>query len=115
VKKSNKKFKVFRVIIIVHSHYFIILKLFRVVKGFILYQIKQTTLKSDYNFTSYGKFTDTSRIEELQTQSPIFPIWVSSSISKKRHLRVLNSCVTNVALGVVQKFYLWWLPNKMWV
>ena len=50
-------FKIFCVIVI---HYFIILKLFWAIKGFILYQIKQTALKSGYSFTSYAKFTDTS-------------------------------------------------------
>ena len=42
-------FEDFHVITIVCNHYFIILKLFWVIKGFILYQIKQTTLKSGYN------------------------------------------------------------------
>jgi len=28
-------------------------------------------LKSGYNFTSCGKFTDTRWIEELQTQTPL--------------------------------------------
>jgi len=60
VKKMNKKFNIFHVIIIVRNHYFIIQKLSSVIKGFILYQIKQTALKSDYNFTTYGKFTDTN-------------------------------------------------------
>ena len=50
--KLNKKFKIFRVIIIVRNHYFIILKLFRVIKGFILYHIKQTSLTSGYNFVT---------------------------------------------------------------
>src|SRR6218665_2211145 len=54
VNKSNKNVgpnhKVFRVIKIIRNHYFIIPKLFRVTKGFILYQIKQTALKSCYNF-----------------------------------------------------------------
>jgi len=45
VKKSNKKFKIIFVIKIVRNHYFIILKLFRVIKGFILCQTKQTALK----------------------------------------------------------------------
>jgi len=67
VKKSNKKFKIFRVIIILRSHYFIILKLFRAMKGSIMYQMKQTALTSGNNFKSYGKFTDTRWIEELQT------------------------------------------------
>ena len=44
VKKSNKMFKNFHVIIIVCNHYFIILKLSSVIKGFILYEIKQTAL-----------------------------------------------------------------------
>src|SRR6218665_36810 len=47
-------------------------------------QIKQTALKSGFNFTTYGKFTDTSSIEDLQTRKPLSPIWVSSSISRKR-------------------------------
>jgi len=43
-----KQFKVFHVIIILRNHYFIILKLIRAIKGFILYQIKQMALKSGY-------------------------------------------------------------------
>jgi len=70
-------------IMIVCNHYFLILKLFWVIKGFILYQIKQTALKSGYNFTTYHKFTDTSWIEELQTRKRLSPIWASSSISRK--------------------------------
>jgi len=57
-KKSNKKFKNFHVIIIICNNYFIIMKLFWVIKGFILYNAKQTALKSGNNFTTYGKFTD---------------------------------------------------------
>jgi len=60
VKKLDKKFKIISVIIIFCNRYFIILKLFWVIKGFILYQIKQTALKSGYNFTTYDKFMDTS-------------------------------------------------------
>jgi len=45
-----------------------------VIQVFILYQTKQTALKSGYNFTTYGKFTDTSWIEELQTRKPLSPI-----------------------------------------
>ena len=84
VKKLNKKFQIFRVFIIVHNHYFLILKLFRVIKGFILYQTKQTALKSGYKFRSYDKFTDTCWIEELKTWKPLSPIWASRSISRKR-------------------------------
>jgi len=84
VRKSNKQFKIFRVIIIICNHYFIVLKSFRAIKGSILYQVKQTTLKSGHNFTNYGKFTDTRWIEELQSRKPLSPIWVSSSISKKQ-------------------------------
>jgi len=51
---------IFHVIIILCNHYFTILKLLRAIKLFILNQIKQTALKSDYNFTRYGKFTYTS-------------------------------------------------------
>ena len=73
-KKTNKKLNIFRVIVIVRNHYFIILKLSSVIKGIILYQIKQTPLKSGYNFTTYGKLTDTSWIEELQTWKPLSTI-----------------------------------------
>jgi len=59
VKKSNKKFKIFRVIIVLCNYHCMLLKLFWAIKGFILYQIKQTTLKVDYNFTTYSQFTDT--------------------------------------------------------
>ena len=63
MKKSNKKFNIFCVIMILCNHYFIILKLFWTTKGFFLYNIKQTELKLSYNFTTYGKHTDTSWIE----------------------------------------------------
>jgi len=79
-----EKCNIFRVIVIIRSHYFIIVKLFRVIKGFILNQIKQTDIKSGYDFTIYGKFTDTSLIEELQTRKSLSPIWASRSISRKR-------------------------------
>jgi len=36
-KKLNKKFKIFRLILIICNHYFIILKLFRAIKGFMLH------------------------------------------------------------------------------
>jgi len=52
VKKSIKRFMIFRVFIILWNHCFIILKLFWTIKLFILNQIKQTTLKSGYNFTT---------------------------------------------------------------
>jgi len=42
------------VIIILRKHYFIIFKLIRPIKFFILNQIKQTALKSGYNFTTYA-------------------------------------------------------------
>jgi len=45
---------------ILSNHYPIILKLFGAIKGFIMYQIKQTVLKSGYNFSTYDKFTDTN-------------------------------------------------------
>ena len=86
VKKLNKKFKIFHAIKVVHNHYYItcIMKLFWVIKGFILYQIKQTALILGYYFTTSGKFTDTSWIEELQNRKSFSPIWASSSISRKR-------------------------------
>ena len=49
----------------------------------ILYQINQTALKSGYNFTTYSKFTDISRVEELITGKPLSPIWASSSVPRK--------------------------------
>jgi len=66
VKNSNKKFKNFRVNIILRNRNFIILEFLRAIKGFILYQRIQTTSKLDYNVTTYDKFTDTGCIEELQ-------------------------------------------------
>ena len=42
VKNLNKKFKIFRLIIIIRNHYFIIVKLFWAIEDFILYQIKET-------------------------------------------------------------------------
>jgi len=40
VKKSNKRFKILRVVIILCNHYFIHLKLFWAMKGFIPYANK---------------------------------------------------------------------------
>ena len=71
VKKLNKKFKIFRVIITLPNHYFIILKLLWAIKGFILYKIKHMALKPGYNFTTCGNFTDTYWIEELQNPKPL--------------------------------------------
>jgi len=72
VKKTNKTFTI--VIIIVRNHYFTILKLSSFIKGFILYQMKQAALKSGYNFTTYGKFMDTSELKncKLENPSPLF-------------------------------------------
>jgi len=84
LKKSINKFMVFGVIIILCNHYFIILKLLWSIKFFILNQIKQTALKSGYNFTTYDKITDTSWNEELQTWKPLSSIWAYCSISRKR-------------------------------
>ena len=78
VKKLNKKFQIFCVIIILHNHYLIILILFWATKGFILYQIKQMALKCGYNLT------DTSWIEELETQQSLSQIWASSWIFRER-------------------------------
>src|SRR6218665_1062370 len=52
VKKLNKNFRIFCIITILCDYHFIILKLFCALKGFILYQIKQTALKSGYNFST---------------------------------------------------------------
>jgi len=51
--------------------------------------MKQTALKSGYNFTTYGKFTDTSWIEELQ----IGPLAQHLGSDKQR---VLSPYITNV-------------------
>jgi len=56
--------------IVLHNNYFISLKLFWAIRGFILYQIKQMALKLGYNFTKYGKLMGTSWIDELQTWKP---------------------------------------------
>ena len=75
---------IFRVVIILCNHYIILLRLFWAIKGFILYQIKQTALKSGYNFSTYDNFTDTRWNKELETRKPLSHIWASSSISRKR-------------------------------
>jgi len=110
MKKLNTKFKIFRVIIIVRNHYFVILKLFRVIKDFILYQIKQMALKSGYNFTIYGKFMDTSWIKEMQTRKPLSPIW--TSISRKRQATDLepwrHKCDTGVQNSSNVSFWLFY-------
>jgi len=62
VKNSIKKFMTFRVIIILCNHYFIILNFFQEIKFFIVNQIKLMGLKLGNDFTTYGKFTDTSWI-----------------------------------------------------
>jgi len=76
VKKLNKKFQIFRVNIIVRNHYILNLKIVRVIKSLILYQTKQTALKSVNNVRSYDKFTDTSWIEELQTRKHVSLLFV---------------------------------------
>jgi len=68
-------FKVFRVIIIIRNHYFIILKLFLAIQNFILYQNKTHNSKIGKQLYNLWKFTDTSWIEELQTVKPFSPIW----------------------------------------
>jgi len=74
VKKLNKKFKIFRVIILACNHHFIILKLFLVIKVFILYQIKQTALKSGHNFTTYANSQTPAELKncKLEYPSPLF-------------------------------------------
>jgi len=96
VNNSNKMFKIIRVIIILCNHHFILLKLFWAIKDFVLYQKNQTTLKSDYNFTSYRKFTDTSWIEELQTRKPQSPIWASTSISRKQQVTGFSALASHI-------------------
>jgi len=51
---------------------------------FILYQVKQAAIKSALKFSTYDKFSDTSRREELQTRKPLSLILASSSKTKKR-------------------------------
>jgi len=41
-------------------------------------------LKLGYKFTTYGKLTETSGIDELQIRKPLSPIWIHSSISRKQ-------------------------------
>jgi len=45
-----------------------------VINGFILYQINQTALNSGYNFTTYGKFTDTSSITRKRQTTRFEPL-----------------------------------------
>ena len=99
--RTVKKFKTFRVIMILRNHYFIILKLFQAIKFCILNQIRQTALKSSYNFTTYGKFMDTMiwchhliwRIANSKTPLVFGPLAQYLGSDKRW---VLSRCVTCV-------------------
>jgi len=94
VKRLNKKFKFFLVIIILRNHYFVILKLFQAIKGFILHQKKQMALKSAYNFNSCGNFMDTRWVEELQAQNPSSLFGSLAQYLGSDKQRVLRPCIT---------------------
>jgi len=104
VKKSNKKFKNFRVIIIVLNHYFIILKLVRVIKGFILYQIKPTALKSGLQLMENSRTP--AELKNCKLENLCLLFLPSSSISGSDIWRVLSSCVTIIYL-------LWYWPPSI--
>ena len=56
VKKSNKRFKIIRVNIIVCNHYFIILNFIPGHKGLYSVSNKANALKSSYEFSTYDKY-----------------------------------------------------------
>ena len=95
VKYSNKKVMIFCVIIILCNHIFILLTLLWAIKGYILYQMKQTALKSGYNFSTYDKLTTPAEVKnwKLETPSLLFGPLAQYLGSDKR--RVLSPCVTN--------------------
>src|SRR6218665_3222435 len=74
---------------IVCNHYFFVLKLFSVLKGFILYQIKQTALILGYNFTTYGAVSRTPaelKNCKLENPSPLFRSLAQYIESDKRRV-----------------------------
>ena len=84
--KNWIKSNIFRVVIILHNHYFIILKLFLVINGFILCQRKETAFLHGLqpcNLWQVHRHQLNWRIANLKT---LFPICASSSISRKRQM-----------------------------
>ena len=96
MKKLNKKFLIFHVIIIVRNHLFLILKLFWAIKGFILYQTKQTALKSGYDFKSYDKFTEPAVLKNCKAENPSLLFCPLAQYLGSDKQRVLSPCVTYV-------------------
>ena len=96
LKNCKNRFKslIFCVIMMLGNHYPIILKLFGTIKGFIMYQIKQTALKSGYNFSAYDKFAYASWIEELKTRNPSHLFGPLAQYLGSDKWRVLNPCIT---------------------
>ena len=89
VKKSIKKCMIFHVIIILRDHYFIIMKLFRTIKFFILNQIglKQTALKSGYNFTNSRT---PAEFKKCKLENPSLVFWPLAQYLGNGKRRVLS-------------------------
>jgi len=93
LKKSNKKFKICHVIIILRNHYLIILKLFQVIKGLLLFQIKQTTTLPRQNSRTPAELRNC----KLENTSLLFGPLAQYLGSDKRW--VLSPCVTFVHIA----------------
>ena len=76
MKKSNKKFKVFCIIIIVRNHhYFIILKLFQVIKGIYSVSNNANGIKIGLQFSTFDKFTEPAELKNSKLENPSILFW----------------------------------------
>src|SRR6218665_1379436 len=93
-------FKIFCVVMILSNHYPIILKLFGPIKGSIMYQIKQTALRSGYNFQLMTNLQIPAELKncKLEYHSLLFGPLAQYLGSDKR--RVLIPCFVNCVLHV---------------
>src|SRR6218665_1319125 len=95
MKKLNTKFKIFRVVIIVRNHYFIILKLFRVIKRFILFQRKiphQNRITTSQLMTSSRT---PAEMKNCKLKTPLLFGPLAQYLGSEKQ-RVLSPCVTYV-------------------
>jgi len=79
----NKKSENVSVSKALNHHHLIILQFCWTIKGYIPYQINQTTFKSGYYFTNYGTLTGKCWTDKTQTWKRVLPISASCTISRK--------------------------------
>jgi len=132
VKNLNKKLMTFCFIIILCNFHLIILNLFWAITDFILYQIKQTALKSDYTFSTYNKFINwiQAELKNFKLENPtllfgllaqyvgsdgfwalasqLFAYWKSIGLRilmltrYRIHLNLIKLCITASSILAVQ-------------